>query len=224
MPEALIRADGVDVRLVPPGVADARARAFVEVLGRAIDEVPLGRFDLVNFDRVDARLLPALVRGLSMEEFVSEDMPERIVRRLLKAAIPLHVGKGRDRAVIEALAAIEMDGAILQWHAQAPLGIPNTNVTSVRIVEGWRPDQPASDPRMRRAAERAIAATKRWSQAADIRIRIATPGILHAGAGCRLGGTVRIRALVPDTTLPPGRVGTLAVFRAGGVIRIRRAA
>lgn len=226
MPEAgiIVRPDGVDARLIPPGVADARARAFTAVLAQALDAVPLGRFDLVDVAAVDSRLLPALVRGLSMEEFVTEDMPERIVRRLLAQAIPLHVGKGRDRAVLDALAALEMDGTIAQWWRQAPPGSPNTNVTTVRIVDGWRPDQPASDPALRRAAARAIAATSRWSQSSDVRVRIAAPGSVRAGAGCRMGGTIRIRALAPDTSLPASRTGTLATARIGGTFRIRRAA
>lgn len=173
---APFRDDGVDARLIPPGVADARAQAFTEVLGRAIDELPLDRFGLVDFDRVDAKLLSDLVRGLTMQKFMFEGIPETVVRRLLANAIPLHVTHGTAAGIKLGLRMIGMRLKLLPWHAETPRAAPNTYKATIYVNEQLFDDPKLLSEANQRAALTMVDATKRWSQLGTLTIGVGFDG------------------------------------------------
>lgn len=193
MPDAPIRADGVDVLMIPPGVADARARAFTAALGRGLDEVPLGRLDLLDFEHVEAALLPALVRGFSLQEFMFDGIPEPVVRRLLAQAIPLHVRKGTQAGIRMALELVGMRLVLKPWYAQVPEAPPNTFKAVVYITEQMLADAAVVlNETSLRAAVAMFNGTKRWSQEGTLAIGVAFPSKLGT-AGAAAGMAVDAR-------------------------------
>ncbi len=84
-------------RLLPPGVEDDRQQAFVRALDGGLKTIDIQAFIMRDADTVDARLLPFLVHGFSLQEFISTDLPDRFVRRFIENAYELHARKGYRR-------------------------------------------------------------------------------------------------------------------------------
>lgn len=196
---APFRTDGVDARLIPPGVADARAQAFTEILGRAVDELPLDAFGLVDFERVDAKLLPDLVRGLAMAKFMFDGIPEGVIRKLLANAIPLHVAHGTAAGIKLALRLIGMRLRLVPWHAETPKGPPNTYKATVYVNEHIFDDPNIFSEANQRAALTMLDATKRWSQAGTLVLGVGFDGgIRLADASTSMAIDHRVHHAAPD--------------------------
>jgi len=221
--DRLTRPDGLDRRIVPPGVADARGRAFIAILANAFDASDPSRLRLTDFDTVDAQLLPFLVRALSCEEFVTPQMPERIVRNILKSAIPLHIGKGRDQGVINGLRALEMDATIVQWFAETPMAAPNTHRIDVFASKGWTAGQAVTDPVLQNAALRMIRGTKRHSQQSFVRFIVGSRGRVRLGAYAHMRSSFSTLPLAQGDVVSPGvlRIGVAAGLTERHVTRPR---
>lgn len=158
------REDGIDSRLVPPGVHDERAAGFVAVLARGRDELPPSALNVTDFDTVDARLLPALVRGHSLQEFMFDGIAEELVRLFLKNAAVLHEKKGTVEGVRFALTLLQMRIDWTAWHDDVPAGVPNTYRARIWFGRSIFAGDPDLLPKSTVAARAAINAMKRWSQ------------------------------------------------------------
>lgn len=206
-------------RIVPPGVADARGRAFARMLARALDAVPpAGVF--IDVDTVPAELLPSLVRSLSCQEFITDAMPEAMVRGVLKRWAELHRTKGTDAGVVAGLAALGFDAQIEQWWQASPMGAPNTHTITVAVAS-LSDEMALLDPRNRAAARRMISATKRHSQSSTIRFLLQSRAAVRVGALARTGGLLHTLAKAPQDQLEQSRVAMALVSRLGGTFHTR---
>ncbi|MEC5291959.1 phage tail protein [Aurantimonas sp. C2-6-R+9] len=215
--DRLVRVDGLDRRLVPPGVADARGRAFIRVIGRAIDAGDPNALILTDFSKVDARLLPFFVRGLSLQEFMFEGITEAIVRNFCANAVPLHEKKGTVAGIAFGLSLIGMKLTFTHWFKRVPPGAPNTYEATAYIDDVLYEDGSSLTPRTRAAALQMIDAMKRWSQEGATRFGIVARAPLHIGAVARIGGIVHTRILLPTDQDERAETIVAATSRTGGV-------
>lgn len=159
-------------QLVSPGVRDERQVTFAQMIDGTLREIDLNSFVMTNAQTVDARLLPALVREFSVEEFVSPDLPESVVRDLIDNAYELHAKKGYIEGVRLGLSLLGMSASWQQWWQQDPIGPHNTHIVTIEIdrlvFEG---SETLLDERLVNAAYQMIDAMKRWSQ--EIALRLA---------------------------------------------------
>ena len=204
-----MREDGLDHRLVPPGVADARGRAFIDVVARIRDAFALGRLDLYDFDQVDERLLPALVRALSVEDFVAEDMAPATVRRILKHHVALQERRGKVAGVKFGLSLVGMRADWVQWHQRTPKGTPNTHTVTVLADSALLSSASIFSPRDVNAAHRMISAMTRHSQ--DVEVRFAR----QQAVGQRVGVWLLTRETSNTLPLAPRDVLRQSGLRVG---------
>jgi phage tail P2-like protein len=185
--------------LVPPSIADARGRAFGVTMQRALDEPDFSALLIEQVETVDARLLPFLVRQLSMEEFVEPDMREDIVRALLTRAYELHARKGFLDGVRLGFDLLGVRVDWRQWFEMTPPGAPGTHRARLylrrRLFKGAGP---LIDERVQRAVVRMIDHMKRWSQDVDFALAIEARSDLGAKtAGLALQAMVAQAVAVP---------------------------
>ncbi|WP_083023431.1 phage tail protein I [Vreelandella lionensis] len=109
--------------LLPPNTT-ALERRTAQVNGGISDlDTPLR--DLWRPDTCPAPLLPWLAWALSEDEWDAK-WSENRQRRAIKAAIGVHRRKGTIGAVKRALAAIDYDVSLIEWHQDEPPGAPYT--------------------------------------------------------------------------------------------------
>ncbi|WP_170433008.1 phage tail protein I [Ruegeria arenilitoris] len=170
-------------RITPPQALDERGSAYLQALNEIIGDQPITAFQVKDADTCPAEALPALIAEYSMEEFIDADLPEAIQRRVLKNAYLLQSLEGYDAGVKLGLGLLGMTAIIEQWHAQEPIGAPNTHRLTVMIDEVILPgDDGYFSPLQTRATLKMIEATKRQSQGTDFRIGVPARPVAYAGA------------------------------------------
>ena len=205
--------------LVPPSVADLRGRAFGAAMERAFAEADFRPLLVERIGDVDARLLPWLVRELSMEEFVEPDMREDVVRDLLAGAYEIHARKGYIDGVRWALSLIGLSVWWRQWFQMRPQGAPGTHEATIfvgrRVYLG---DGPLIDARAQRLALRFVSQTKRWSQ--DVSLRLGLAMATSIGVAARAQGVGLLSARVESR---PNRLGRQDIASGLGLASRARA-
>jgi phage tail P2-like protein len=156
--------------ITPPQVLDARGRATI----RALDALLSGPATSQSFVRdpatCPADALPALLAEMSMEEFITPDLPEHVQRRILKNAWLLQSLEGYDAGVELGLSLLGMQMLLKHWHQETPKGPANTHTITFLVGETFFDEDVILGPRIIAAAHRMITATKRLSQESNIRI------------------------------------------------------
>lgn len=181
----------VDIRIVPPSVADARGLAFGETMARALDETDFHKILFERIDAAPAAALPFLIREFSVEEFVEPGMREAVVRRLLKGAFELHRLKANVAGVRAGLARLGIRVHWTQWFQATPPAAPGTHLLTVFLSEYLFENQSSLlDERAQRAAARMIRGSKRASQSEELRYAVGLPG-RPAVTGLTSGAQVR---------------------------------
>lgn len=182
--------------LVPPGVNDARSRAFAAAFGEVLAEFSTASLVIQDAWTVDARLLPAMVVEAGMSDYVSPGMREEHVRALIDDAPAIHALAGLVVGVRRAFAALGVTLEWRQWYLAAPKGAPNTHVVTAyagdTILAG---EEMLFSAASQAALTRIMHAAQRWSQGIDFRVGLRTQA---AGAmiGCiTLGGCVSTSAV-----------------------------
>lgn len=207
------RPDGIDHRLVPPGVADERGRALIRTLAAAIDETPP---DALRHDwaTCDARLLPAGVRGLGLQDLMFDGITEPIVRRFLANADALKSLAGSLPGIRFAIDLLGLSVRWRSWHAAVPRG-PHDTYTARVYLDDILGEGEALAPRTRRAAITMIDAQKRWSQSG------AETFALRDRAPMRMGAIVRARGRLRSAFRPLGDQRAATTLRIGAIGRAR---
>ncbi len=109
--------------LLPPN-ATPQERALAE-LSLRIDALPTPLRDIWNEDICPEKWLPWLASAFSVDEWVSGWSDEQ-QRAFIKSSVTVHRMKGTIGAVRDALAALNIDVQIQEWHRQTPIGAPYT--------------------------------------------------------------------------------------------------
>lgn len=218
-----VRADGLDHRLVPPSVADARGRVFMETVAAAIERSDPNDLRFTDFERVDARLLPLFVRQLSLQRFMFPGITEEIVRRFCARAAEIHELSGSLPGIRFALELVGMTLDWEDWHEANPLGQPDTYEATVWANEHIAPDEPSIlNPKTIAAATAMIDGQKRWSQEGPFRLGVAIDGAMapvttgQATATHRASGEARHETTRAADPAIATTGQALAVHRASG--------
>ena len=174
--------------LLPPGVRDERQLAFVRAIDAGLQPIVLEAFIMSDADKVDARLLPYLVREFSLQEFIEPGMPDEVVRRFIKNAYELHAKKGYVEGTRLGLRLLGVEVSWTQWWQQEPKGEPNTHVVTTYANENIFADDSGVflTEKLQTAVRRIIDATKRWSQ--DVSFRLGAGYKSKAGVGSAFAG------------------------------------
>lgn len=170
-------------RITPPQINDIRGHAILRALDRAIADRPLRDFFIRDAYTVPAAMLPALIAEYSLEEFITPDLPESFVRKIIANQWFLHEGKGYDDGVLLGLSLLGMSATIIQWYQQTPIAPTDTHIITFSVDELLFADGDGHfDQRQIKAAQQMIDATKRWSQDSEIRASVNAPGPVYSGA------------------------------------------
>lgn len=172
----------VPAQLMSAGVKDARQDAFVETLDAVLSKIDVSRFNMSDAQTVDAKLLPALITEFSLNEFITQDMPEQILRDIIGRAYDLHAKKAYIEGARLGLSLLGLDVDWKQWWQQEPKGAHNTHLVTVEIDQVvFQDSEELLDERLIKAALKMIEATKRWSQDIVFRIAAATTAPVYVG-------------------------------------------
>ena len=199
--------------LIPPGVNDARSRAFVRALGDTLATFRTGALLVQDPLTVDARLLPGMTIERGMSEFVSPGLREVHVRNLLAAAPELHALAGTVAGARRALSAIGVTVEWTQWFQAAPKRHHDTHVVVAFINDHLIDGETALlSAATQGAVLRLIEATQRWSQDIDFKLGLA----FRAAAGA-VGAMQSVAALMPSMSaavpMPAARAALAGAFR-----------
>lgn len=176
-------AERYDPRIIPPSIADARARAFGETLRQAMAEPDFRRLLMERIDDVDARLLPFLIREFGIQHFVEPGMTEAVIRRLLKGSFRLHAEMGYIYGVRTGLAMLGIGvTSWTQWFRETPPAAPGTHVVTISVDDEVFVDEGrAITSRLQRAIGRMVRRMQRYSQFVAIRFTAASEAPVHVG-------------------------------------------
>jgi len=182
--------------LIPPGVNDARSRAFVRALGDVLGTFRTSALLVQDPLTVDARLLPAMTVELAMTEFVWPGLREVHLRNLLAAAPEIHALTGTVAGARSALAAIGVTVDWTQWYQADPKLYHDTHIVVAYINDHLIEGQPALlTAETQQAVLRLIEATQRWSQ--DITFKL---GVGFRSAAAPVGILQSVEAVKPTMT------------------------
>lgn len=186
--------DLVPLQLVPPGVNDARSRAFAGALGEVLAQFETSALIVENAWTAPAAMLPALVMSAGLTEFVSPGMREDLLRALIADAPGIHAMTGTVAGTRRALAAIGVEARWTQWWQEMPKAAHDTHKVVLFLADTIIAGAAPLDVPNQQAAARIINAVKRWSQ--DIAVEYGMRGTarLYAGIGSRSGRHIRINA------------------------------
>lgn len=174
--------------LVPPGVRDDRQITFARMLDGTLREIDLKSFVMTDAATVDARLLPALVRETSLQDFIEPGLAESAIRALVGNAYSLHQKQGYIEGVRLGLSLLGFEAHWVQWWQEEPKAAHNTHKVQVffdrSVFEGGTP----GDRRHQAAVVRIVNAMKRWSQDVAITFGVARRAVAYSGAMGRCSG------------------------------------
>ena len=214
------RTDGLDDRLVPPGVKDGRGRALMAALAKGFDAIPLDALR-IDYDTVDVALLPTLVRGLSLQEFMYTGIDEATVRLFLKNAVPLHLKKGRIDGIRFGLSLLGMRAHWVTWFEDEPVAPPNTYRATIFLSDATLLAEAGFSQTIMARGRKMVRAMKRHSQEGALRFGAATDGRIYLGATARVGGIITVRNLAPANQNHQATIRVGALSRIGGIVRVR---
>ena len=162
--DAVHRPDGLDRRLVSPGIADVRGRAFAALLAEALDQTPPDDLREVDWQTCDERLLPFGVRELGLQDLMYSGITVDEVRQFLANADALKAQAGSVRGIRFALALLGLELEWVHWHEMEPPGLPGTYEARINVETELGVGEDTFGRREVAAAEAAIDSQKRWSQ------------------------------------------------------------
>ncbi len=207
-------------RIIPPGVADARACAFLEVLERAQAEFDPKRLLVRRVREVASDVLPALIVEFGAGEFLTPGLREDVVRDVLANIWELKAKKGTDAGVLFGLSLLGMRARWTQWWEASPPGATNTYRCRVfveePVIEG---DVSPISAAAQDAALNMIDAMKRWSQEGTFGLGIERRGAVHVHARRRIVARKFVSAGRPTAMRMSGVAGAGALARAARVLR-----
>jgi phage tail P2-like protein len=211
--------------LLPPSIRDERSIAFMGVMQQAMLEPDFKQALTERIDSVDARLLPALIRELSCEEFIEPGMSEAVIRRLLKRAYELHAKKGYLEGIRLGLQLLGMKVHWTQWYNSGfnhrPKRPAGTHKAVVYANEYIFDNQgQILDLRTERAALRMINGMKRWSQDVDFSIGIGVSSTLGMVMPLTTTGTLGLRSTVKPRVVS-GTIGMALNGQSTAVLQLK---
>lgn len=169
-------------KLIPPGINDARTRAFLGAFEAMASEFDFTKLLMRNSSEMPTEVLPLAIAENSLEEFIDPDgSPEEAVRALIDLAFPLHETKGTDGGVLDALAAFDVQAHIAQWYTLNPPGPHDTHTITVDAGQDIFGDGDLWSARFDRQIWRIINAMKRWSQDTALRLSAMSEGRVYVG-------------------------------------------
>lgn len=151
--------------ILPPSIRDKRTEILDDIHKSRMDALPLEKLTVRDYDKVDAKALPALIKEKQIEDFITGTMSEKMIRRLLKEADNLRRLTGTPAAVKRALEAVGIVGVLTEWWQMNPKGEKSTFKIEALVNENLVPiSQPVFSPERVAEAFRLIDAAKRLSQ------------------------------------------------------------
>lgn len=195
-----------DPRVVPGSVADARSRAFAEVMGLAMEERDFVRLLFERIERAPVEALPCLIREFGLADFVQPGMNEALVRDLLRGSFDLHASMGYIHGIRRGLALIGISvESWQQWFQQDPPAPPGTHVARLSIgAEVFTGEGRAITTRLQASIAAMVARMQRASQFIALRFRAEASTPVFAAMVVRGRMTIR-----------PG-VDPISVLKAAG--------
>lgn len=186
--------------ILPPSIRDERTTALDEIHKSRIDALPLEKLTVRDYDKVDAKALPALIKEKQIEDFITGTMSEEMIRRLLKEADNLRRLTGTPAAVKRALEAVGIVGVLTEWWQMSPKGEKGTFKIEALVNENLVPiSQPIFTPERVAEAFRLIDAAKRLSQHYTINAGSLHKAALSFGAAFFTGKRLTARGHLTNT-------------------------
>ena len=116
--------------LLPPNAT--QLERALEAATLRIDAIPAPLRTLWNPDTIPAPLLPWLAWGLSVDTWDAA-WTDAQKRAVVKSSINVHQHKGTVGAMLTALAALDYNAQLVEWHQTTPPGAPYTFAIRVTL-------------------------------------------------------------------------------------------
>ncbi|SMC89220.1 hypothetical protein SAMN06297251_111153 [Fulvimarina manganoxydans] len=207
----------LDSQLVPPGVNDERARAFVALIERGMAEIDPKRLLVKRVHSVASDVLPALVVEYSAQVFLADGVRQEFVRNILTNIWELKARTSTVEGCLFGLSLLGMRARWTQWFAEVPKDEVGTYKARIFIeepvIEG---DVEVLSRGAQAAALKMVDAMKRHSQEGTIGFGLSRRGEARLYGYSRSLSTRRIGAF------RPARIETSGQILAGGLARAAR--
>lgn len=115
--------------LLPPN-ATAEERALEAAMAR-VENVPIPIKDLMDPWKCPKELLPFMAWAMSVD-YWSPYWPENVQRKVYAAALKVHRIKGTEGAVVDALAALDLEATVSKWFEYA--GTPGKFMVDINLT------------------------------------------------------------------------------------------
>ena len=211
---------GESARLLPPSINDAHGRAIAGLVDRlaALDPAVVLTTDI---DRVDASVLPHLVREMRLEPFVDSATPEATVRALLKQAVALHRHRGTPWAVEQVLAAAGLVADVVEWHGMDPPGPRHTFQVTAYVADNLTGDATLLTDERLAAAVRMVRWARRRSQHFTFRLGAGVAGRLGLATVAAISALTRLRLRLAAPARTPVALGLGLAVAPAAVTTLR---
>lgn len=186
--------------LIPPGVADARSRAFLALLRRGMAEFDFTKLLMRNAGEMPDEVLELAVHDRSLGEYIPPDgVPREIARRFIDASWDMHATQGTEGGIDLGLDLLNMHARIRQWYDENPPAHHDTFEATIFIDDDVYGEGEALTARSRSLAARMFREMQRHSQDGAIRFGMRGAGSVRAGAHV----SSQVRARVKAAFTPP---------------------
>ena len=150
-------------KLLPHSINDKRSRFLMDVLDYAL-KMDAASLNIIDYDNVPAAALDALIYDFDLQDFLTDDAPDIVKRRLLKDAKKIKAMLGYRPAITNGLKALGIDIQITEWWQAVPQATRGTFEVMCWINEQIFEGDQYITPELHLAIERMISRTKRKSQ------------------------------------------------------------
>lgn len=148
-----------DYRLIPAGIHDSRARAFLLAIWQILC-LPFERINIYDIDNQDMTVIRQLLNQWNLERFIEPFMTDDDLRELARKGLLLHRLSGTKAGIELALSIADVDGEIKEWFEFAV----NTNVhtfdVTVWVDQNLEKGRDFNDPQIIDNLRRLVSAAK----------------------------------------------------------------
>ena len=150
-------------KLLPHSINDKRSRFLMDVLDHAL-KMDAASLNIIDYDNVPATALDALIYDFDLQDFLTDDAPDIVKRRLLKDAKKIKAMLGYRPAITNGLKALGIDIQITEWWQAVPQATRVTFEVICWVNEQIYIGETIINQELHNAIERMISRTKRKSQ------------------------------------------------------------
>lgn len=148
-----------DYRLIPAGIHDSRARAFLLAIWQILC-LPFERINIYDIDLQDMTVIRQLLNQWNLERFIEPFMTDDDLRELARKGLLLHRLSGTKAGIELALEIADVAGEVKEWFEFAVNANVHTFDVTVWVDENLAKGRDFNDPTIIDNLRRLVTAAK----------------------------------------------------------------